>query len=187
MSSCGGGACQGRLSYQWTLSVEDPRPWCTVPNFQDGTETGLLLPGIVIKGGALLVNKKYRLQVTVTPNNAASGTASLEFRTHGSPVGGTCSVDPTEGIALKTRFKFSCVNWQDEYLPLKYEFHYKSKYGRNSIISYGHRSTVVSPLPSGPEDKNSIVRVHARIINSLSAEANVTVLIKVIVSTCIRS
>lgn len=55
--------------------------------------------------------------------------SEISFHTNSAPflldveVGG-CFVTPMEGYAVTTEFVISCQGWEDDDMPLKYEFRY---------------------------------------------------------------
>lgn len=151
------------------MHVEENANWIEVEKLQEKTETELNSPGIIFKELMLSGNKKYRVDISVKPGNAVAGTSRHEFQTNSPPTGGTCAVSPVEGFALNTTFTFSCTGWNDQQLPLTYQFHYKLDNGLNSVISYGHDDRVSCTLPSGKESEDGIIQVEALIIDSLSA------------------
>ena len=48
--------------------------------------------------------------------------SDITFKTNSAPRLGSCSVTPEMGYAVTTEFTISCKEWEDEDLPLTYEF-----------------------------------------------------------------
>ena len=76
------------------------------------TDTELNLPGIIIKADQLTGGSTYRLKVTATPGIGPAGNAAYQFRMNAPPHSGQCTVSPTTGEALRTKFDFRCNGWQ---------------------------------------------------------------------------
>lgn len=56
----------------------------------------------------------------------ASSQSSLVLATNKLPTGGSCSIDPLEGITMDTEFTVVCQNWTDiDGNITKYEFYGK--------------------------------------------------------------
>ena len=76
------------------------------------TDTELNLPGIIIKADQLTGGFTYRLKVTATPGIGPAGNAAYQFRMNAPPHSGQCTVSPSTGEALRTKFDFRCTGWQ---------------------------------------------------------------------------
>ena len=111
-SSCVGSGCID-AEYKWQLFTVDV-DGSVIPEklIRDMTDTKLNNTGIVIKQNELKKGLRYRLQVTVSPKRGqAVGQSTYEFRTNAPPHSGRCTVSPTTGEALKTKFTISCKGW----------------------------------------------------------------------------
>ena len=51
-----------------------------------------------------------------------SGYGDFQFTVNDRPSGGSCSMFPESGVALKDKFKVTCANWFDTDSPLAYKF-----------------------------------------------------------------
>ena len=115
-TTCTGEACN-TAKYQWqlftvNLNVDEVNE---IPLTRDMTETDLDLPGIIIKGNQLPPRDPhlfYRLEVSVSQDVGPSGIAAYQFKINAPPSDGVCTVTPTNGEALKTKFGFICTNWK---------------------------------------------------------------------------
>lgn len=116
-TTCTGQACN-TAKYQWQLFIVNSTGDELREKFLTGdmTETALDLPGIIIRGNQLHQlldpNLFYRLKVTVSQAVGPSGTAAYQFRMNAPPSPGDCTVTPTNGEALKTKFLFRCTDWK---------------------------------------------------------------------------
>ena len=68
--------------------------------------------------------------------------------------GGGCSVTPDDGFAVETLFNITCVGWNDEDKPLKYEYHYNTSAG--IVINYPKaiNNMLSTHLPAGDRAKD---------------------------------
>lgn len=109
---------QGDEVYTWT---------CTSDNFELLPENLLVGPtgkSLSIRANKLVptVTYVFELQVYRPSNPERIGRASVPVTVNSPPFGGSCSVEPASGVALETKFKLKCVNWEDVHYPLKYAF-----------------------------------------------------------------
>lgn len=90
-----------------------------------------------------------------------------------------CFVIPNEGYAVETIFNITCLDWNDEDEPLKYEFRYNTSDGL--IINYPNvrtgKNTLSTNLPVGNKADNFDLRVDVYVKDSLGdlTISNVTV------------
>ncbi|OWF39370.1 Polycystic kidney disease protein 1-like 2 [Mizuhopecten yessoensis] len=102
----------------------------------------------------------YTLEVTViSPEYPTSARVGLDFVTNMKPYGGTCSVDPTQGVGMVSTFAVKCSGWKDESyrlsrnetldleVPLLYEYIQEINRTVNGSVK-----TIHSPLFMGNED-----------------------------------
>lgn len=68
--------------------------------------------------------------------------------------GGGCSVTPDDGFVVETLFNITCVGWNDEDKPLKYEYHYNTSAG--IVINYPKaiNNMLSTHLPAGDRAKD---------------------------------
>jgi len=60
--------------------------------------------------------------VTLETSTGARSRATVSVLVNSVPVGGSCSVNPSSGIATVTRFSISCQDWVDDEPPIRYKF-----------------------------------------------------------------
>ena len=127
---------------------------------------------LVIKPGALLGGTSYMLTLSCTNDFVSSQT--LKITLNSPPQIGSLDITPAEGTALSTIFLFDAALWEDEDLPLTYEFGVKSN---NVILPLQARSevkTLRSRLSEGKEDKDYAVNVVLTVYDDLSSNATDT-------------
>jgi hypothetical protein len=177
--------------------------WSVIGNNLDLTDSSLLLTprtskDLVLKAGALQPGAEYEFELLVyAANIAMPGKAYRTVVVNKAPTSGKCRAFPPTGLAYNTTFTLQCSGWEDEDLPLKYE--YKTKRnganinllvaegsnkcetmlgpGKNAIVAYiydfyGAETLVeftvdVSTSPPDPA-------FTSRALSSLSKSSNVT-------------
>ena len=154
-SQCRGPQCAKISSYQWILYQQylsarnNDTVWRKIQHLQLITTTPLDSSSIVIKQDSLEGGNNYRLALFVQTVDGPSGMSAHDISTASSPTGGTCSITPSRGIALKTDFNLTCSDWKSDSNPLSYQFQYQLENGLYSMIYHGLNSTVISWLPPG--------------------------------------
>lgn len=92
-----------------------------------------------------------------------------------------CFVTPNEGYAVETIFNITCLGWNDEDEPLKYEFRYNASDGL--IINYPNvgtgKNTLSTNLPVGNKADNFDLRVDVYVKDSLGDLTISSVAVKV--------
>lgn len=92
-----------------------------------------------------------------------------------------CFVTPNEGYAVETIFNITCLGWNDENKPLKYEFRYNTSDGL--IINdpnVGIEKNILSTnLPVGNKADNFLLRVDVYVKDSLGDLTISSVAVKV--------
>ena len=111
----------------------------------------------------------------VTSLAGTEGFSVLDFETAGEPHSGYCTPSVSEGVSLETEFTFDCYNWQDESIPLTYEFRL-----RDDPISYGKSPKSVSTvLPAGSPEDDYQLPINIIIKNAVGVAVVETLFIKV--------
>ena len=167
-SQCHGPQCLKISSYQWILyqqylsSTNNDTVWRKIQDLKPITTTPLDSSSIVVKEDSLVGGKNYRLVLFVQTTDGPSGMSAHDISTASPPTGGTCSITPSRGIALKTDFNLTCSDWKSDSTPLSYQFQYQLDNGLYSMIYHGFNSTVISWLPPGKQAIMLIVIVTDR-------------------------
>ena len=154
-SQCRGPQCAKISSYQWILYQQylsarnNDTVWRKIQHLQLFTTTPLDSSSIVIKQDSLEGGNNYRLALFVQTVDGPSGMSAHDISTASPPTGGTCSITPSRGIALKTDFNLTCNDWKSDSNSLSYQFQYQLENGLYGMIYHGLNSTVISWLPPG--------------------------------------
>lgn len=167
-SQCHGPQCTKISSYQWILYQQylsarnNDTVWRKIQYLQFITTTPLDSSSIVIKQDSLEGGNNYRLALFVHTIDGPSGMSAHDISTASPPTGGSCSINPSRGIALKTDFNLTCSDWKSDSNPLSYQFQYQLDNGLYGIIYHGLNSTVITWLPAGKHAVKFIVIVTDR-------------------------
>ncbi|KAJ7330802.1 hypothetical protein OS493_021736 [Desmophyllum pertusum] len=130
---------------------------------------------MIINKNSLQPNSTYRLMLFVTSLVGTEGFSVLDFETAGEPHSGYCTPSVSEGVSLETEFTFDCYNWQDESIPLTYEFRL-----RDDPISYGKSPRSASTvLPAGSPEDDYQLPINIIIKNAVGVAVVETLFIKV--------
>ena len=102
--------------------------------------------------------QKFQVQVTATDHNGIlQEQAFYTFNVNSPPKlvnqATGCQVNPTEGSAIITDFRISCLGWYDSDIPLRYAFKYKFSFS-TIIIQDGKVGEVTTKLPLGNPDED---------------------------------
>jgi len=128
----------------------------------------------VIKKFTLTPSKLYRFTLKGGIIGGAKGLAQRNGFTNTPPKGGNCFPDTYVGEAMQTTFTFTCENWEDEDLPLRYEFVYYNEIGAESLFLFGASNIASGKLPMGAEKDNFTIRFDVRIIDVYEATSVVS-------------
>ena len=137
---------------------------------------------LALPPGSLLSDSKFTFKLTyrVSPNVETS--ASVVIVTNGPPSIGIVNADPISGTMLSTLFEFSASRWQDEDLPISYEYAYEiSTASPFSVMqSKSELPICYSVLPAGVGDENTDVTVRVQVFDNLNANSIGTTSVSVI-------
>ena len=109
-----------------------------------------------------------RIKAVAFVEDGSTKEDQFTFRTNSVPYGGSCSVSPVNGTAIDTEFNITCNGWQDDDLPLTYEFRYHTNTGM-VVITKGSEANVTTRLPVGDPLKDFVITIETQIIDHLGA------------------
>ena len=173
-SICQGSPCSNISSYHWILFRGDksnPTKWKQSNDLHLMTSTSLNSSRIVIKENSLNSGMIYRLVVLVANTDGFTGISANDVLTSSPPVGGSCSIEPSSGIALRTYFALSCSGWTSSNTPLSYHFQVQLYNGLISVVYHGLNTSVESLLPSGDLSKNFMLKLNVTVSDNNGASA----------------
>ncbi|XP_071948700.1 polycystin-1-like protein 2 [Antedon mediterranea] len=135
----------------------------------------------------------YTLRLTIRSWSGSSSYSEFMFSINARPRGGTCSVNPTEGIVLSTLFAIQCLEFYDDDIPLHYVVHaetgaevvagvssLKDHSEDGNLIYYGV-DPVFTPtlLPIGRDENNFIVKINIKVLDAYGAYTDTFLDVKV--------
>ena len=159
-------------NYTYTLKIDPPLDNSLITTFKTA---------IVVKPGALEADSTYTFTINVTGSDGGTTIMSKNVVVAGPrpPRGGTCTVNPNIGTAIDTEFTISCSGWQDEYLPLTYQFFYSTGGVFQQLSGESWNSASTFNLPAGDPNNENQLQIVATIVNQLGVSStfklNVTV------------
>ena len=74
---------------------------------------------------------------------------------------------------------FSCIGWQDDNLPLKFQFSYNSSDGIEMIFQSGNSSTATGNLPIGDPNIDYKLDIRILVIDALGSSVDMWIDLKV--------
>ncbi|KAG8452513.1 hypothetical protein GDO86_004340, partial [Hymenochirus boettgeri] len=162
---------KGRPTYEWSL-------------FQGETEVDFDWAAKTTTG------RSYTVVLKVTTLSGAQSTNQYSFYVNSPPGAGRCVIEPSEGVALQTKFHIECKGFKDVNQPLTYRILSSinkssniSSLQKNSlgvIIYNGYdSSTPQFLLPAGEPSLNYFSTLSIQVYDSLSAYTEVSLNVKV--------
>jgi len=136
-------------------------------------------PNLVTVQGKLRGNATYQVTVRGKTSEGYSSIGSYSFVTNLPPRGGICKAHKRQGKAWETNFVIRCIGWQDDNLPLKFQFSYNSSDGIEMIFQSGHSSTAKGKLPVGDPNMDYKLDVRVLVIDALGSSVDFWTYLKV--------
>ncbi|XP_065641474.1 uncharacterized protein LOC105847007 isoform X1 [Hydra vulgaris] len=182
-----------RLEANWTIE-DDKGNFPEELSVQNATSTGFLIPSLVINKDILLESKNYTFNLMVGyVNSVKKVKLKIKKSTCSQPTPGYCIINPTEGIALETKFILICDGWRDSDGLLRYAFYYDNgqsqqlKLSSVTSIDYPMLNPSTTDQPSlinfvmGPGDENNDfkIRIIIKVIGKYQAYTENYLYIKV--------
>ncbi|CAI9719574.1 polycystic kidney disease 1-like 2 [Octopus vulgaris] len=178
------------VSYKWQLLIKDKfkDSFTEVTTLSEMSTTGTDNAILAMKEGVLLGGHTYRLEFEVQVYGYATSVSGYQFRTNLPPHGGNCTISPTSGYVLTTKFEISCFGWKnsneddegnDE--SLWYRFFSQPVGGSvKQLLYYGTESYMPrSQFGLGLEKYNYMVNVGVRVSNSMGSYVEIFLQVQV--------
>ena len=86
---------------------------------------------------------------------------------------------PQSGFTLVTEFIFTCTNWTDADLPLKYEFIYFRNNDLLNVVYKGQKNGEYTKLPVGEKTNNFTIDFRVRVADLFGAFVEIEVPVQV--------
>jgi hypothetical protein len=143
---------------------------------------GLNLP-INLRLSANVLLGGFTYSFTLTSNLESPGIGSsltVTVVVNSPPKLGNFIISPAEGEELMTLFSFSCARWQDDNLPLQYQFSYLTSTGNKlTMRSIAETSFTALTLPAGENSRGNNIQGVADVFDSYLANVSSSTLVKV--------
>ncbi|XP_041369943.1 sperm receptor for egg jelly-like [Gigantopelta aegis] len=170
-------------AYVWKLWKQtDLLPMKILPlsDWVSKSPTGYNKKSVVLPPGTLNASSTYQFDLQIFYNkNASKVKLEYRFRTNQPPEGGSCSVDPTSGQALITKFTVSCPGYKDNDSPLTYSVYLKKKGKSDTLLYQGNEETTSLILAAGLPQSNSWLELTVYISDSLDTSTIVSLKVQV--------
>eukprot|EP00466_Bigelowiella_natans_P019506 jgi/Bigna1/144407/aug1.87_g19115 len=115
---------------------------------------------LVLRPHTLTSGKSYQFRLMVrdvTSGTYAESVANVVV--NAPPTLGTCSVSPSRGVSMHTKFRFGCSEWADEDVPLLFEFRDASRYPSFPLNRFQQKSYFSTLLFAPNEDSRRFIVV----------------------------
>lgn len=172
------GTCDYSVRYLWAIS--EITAWKAgspvtkeVDHLLENTLTARDYDTLAIKENTLLSGREYRISVKIVAPEFSETVAVYDFLTSIPPFGGNCTVDPTTGTALLTRFRFKCEGWEDDDILLSYKVYYKMEESSYILADTGTKQLYSVRLPEGKAADSYEVETRVDIVDFLGSASSV--------------
>jgi hypothetical protein len=149
-----------------------------VPSSSDGVNLPInlkLSPNVLLGGFTYSFTLTSKLE---SPGVGSSLTVTVVVNS--PPKLGNFIISPAEGEELTTLFSFSCARWQDDNLPLQYQFSYLTATGNKlTMRSIAETSFTSLTLPAGENSRGNDIRGIADVFDSYLANVSSYAVVKV--------
>lgn len=185
MGTCKGDVCSEDIKYEWEVykvknqTAEGKIIWELDEDVMKAVEQYRKELVFVVKKFILTPGKLYRFTLIGGVEGGPKGLSQRNGLTNTPPKNGECVAEQEQGAAMETLFTFRCDGWEDEDVPLRYEFVYFNEQGAESLFLFGISNVAEGKLPLGDEKTNFTTRMEARIIDAFDATAKVTLYVRV--------
>ena len=107
-------------------------------------------------------------------NQNSSSFSSITITTNSPPLPGVYEVSPSKGLMLNTTFVFVASQWEDQDIPLSYEFSYQSSSSSTSYLVHRSRqelSFASSKLPQGRSSDSNLLLTRVQVFDVLDGKS----------------
>jgi hypothetical protein len=175
-----------------TWSVDDPNLSLSAHALSDTTKTLLSSTTSPISSSFHLVlppdllpqQSIFTFTLTCTLATGYSSSSSIVITTNSPPSPGQYDISPTQGgVMLQTLFSFVASHWEDDDLPISYEFSYQSLSSGDTYLVFRSRMEVSftsSTLPMGRNDGSNLLTTRVSVFDSLDGRSRSTLSVEVL-------
>ncbi|XP_038045501.1 polycystic kidney disease protein 1-like 2 [Patiria miniata] len=170
--------------FEWTLRSSNQTTAVQTLDWARDTTTGQHGSYLAINAGVFAgsSNEMYTIHLQMQSRSGSISFAEYTFTTNTPPTVGNCSITPTEGVVLTTRFSIICEHFEDIHTPLTYEAHTVTGAERSvgvssldasvegTLLFYGVDPNIPSTfLPLGRPSQDYKVDIKIKVTDSLGA------------------
>nr|XP_032812314.1 polycystic kidney disease and receptor for egg jelly-related protein-like [Petromyzon marinus] len=177
--NCGGAK---DVAFSWTLKAQQ-----IISNLEEIASTGVHEQGLALIPDALETRTHYTATVSVSAQGAVTTEASYGFVTSVSPYNGSCSSEPTAGLAGITGFQLRCEGWLSDSdssgraSDLTYEWWLKWPLHDQLLCSSRLSLTPELLLPRGDADTGGRLTLAAAVCDAVGQCTKVAVYVQVLI------
>ncbi|CAM9156743.1 unnamed protein product, partial [Ectocarpus fasciculatus] len=154
-----------------SIALEEMTTTAVVVPYSQRADTSVpVAVNLVLPAGSLFARSTFTFTLRYTTDRLVSASSSVRITTNGPPVNGIMTVSPDSGEMLSTPFSMSASQWQDEDLPISYQYAHSTAVDVSFSVfrSKSELSYCESVLPGRP-DVDSIVSVQVKVFDGLGA------------------
>ncbi|CAH1785595.1 unnamed protein product, partial [Owenia fusiformis] len=174
---------QSDLNFDWSIisvDCEFTMDWASMSFTGQFGQAVSFRPRVFQKGCSFILHVNG---VKKSGAGVDSGFASFLFRTNTPPIAPyrSCIVSPSIGVTLFDEFDIYCDNFEDEDVPLTYEFYYvKVEDSTGSLLAYTDKPELLGvQLGPGDSESNYTVEIHIDVTDYLQATTTEVVSLQV--------
>jgi hypothetical protein len=149
-------------------TVQRTLPPPTLPAISQSFTLSLVLPQ-----NGLPQQSSFVFQLLVTADSGHSSSAAIVITTNAPPLPGVYTVQPSEGDAMTTLFRFSASQYEDSDIPVSYEFSYLSTVAADKYLVHRSRlekAFATSVLPAGRASASNALTTRLQVFDVLDAK-----------------
>jgi hypothetical protein len=131
-----------------------------------------LAPNSLPTGASMIFTLACIILDSSTGAYISTSSAAIEVFINALPTPGVCSVTPSSGMELSTKFEMIASYWVDDDTPISYEFGFLSSSSNATLVvqTKGLNSFVSTYLAAGTSVKNYSLTTSIQIFDSLGAD-----------------
>jgi hypothetical protein len=128
---------------------------------------------LVLPQDVLPQQASFLFQLSVTSASGHTAAASIAISTNSPPLPGEFLIDPTSGVMVSTPFTFSASKYEDDDIPISYEFAYQSPSGSFLVFrSRLEKPFAHSVLPAGRAEVGNLLSTRLHVFDTLDAKVS---------------
>jgi hypothetical protein len=130
---------------------------------------------LILPAGTLPQQSTFTFTLSATLSTGFSSSSSIIIMTNSPPNPGMFEVSPDQGgLMVETKFDFVASQWEDDDLPITYEFSYQSTSSLDIYLVIRSRMEVSfssSSLPQGRNDEKNLLETKVTVFDRLDGKS----------------